>query len=49
VEKAEAILNEAEKAGGSLTNEQERQLTATQTKLRALMKALTRIIKYQNL
>jgi len=42
VEKAEAILNEAEKAGGSLTNEQERQFNRYTDKLRALMKALTR-------
>jgi len=42
VEKAEAILQEAEKAGGSLTKEQRDSLIATQTKLRALMKALTR-------
>jgi len=42
VEKAEAILNEAEKAGGSLTNEQERQFNRYTDKIKSIMKALTR-------
>jgi len=42
VEKAEAILQEAEKAGGSLTKEQERQFNRYTDKIKSIMKALTR-------
>jgi len=40
VEKAEAILNEAEKAGGSLTNEQERQFNRYTDKIKSINESI---------